>query len=130
MASSIGYVRLYAGADGHSHFSDEQFSLVPAETERAGPVRGTGPKAASHYEVRVVPPGWERGWGPADRPILAVYLSGEAEVEASDGEVRRLRAGSVLLAEDSTGRGHRARVAGEDPVAVLHIHLPGRVDGS
>jgi hypothetical protein len=46
--------------------------------------------------------------------MIAVYLSGEGEIEASDGEVRRLLPGMVLLAEDTTGRGHRVKHIGDE----------------
>lgn len=36
-------------------------------------------------------------------------MKGVAELEASDGSTRRLGAGDVLLADDTTGRGHRLR---------------------
>jgi len=45
--------------------------------------------------------------------MIAVYLSGEGEIEASDGEVRRLLPGMVLLAEDTIGRGHRVKLIGD-----------------
>jgi uncharacterized cupin superfamily protein len=56
--------------------------------------------------------------------MIAVYLSGEGEIEASDGEIRRLLPGMVLLAEDTTGRGHCVKLIGDEPVTVLHIVLP------
>ena len=56
--------------------------------------------------------------------MIAVYLSGTGEIEASDGEIRRISPGMVLLAEDTTGPGHRVRVIGDDPVTVIHIVLP------
>jgi hypothetical protein len=40
-------------------------------------------------------------------------LSGELEVEVSDGEIRRFGPGSVILVEDTSGKGHVSRVVGE-----------------
>ena len=79
---------------------------------------------AAGYRLRVVPPGWTRDWGPAREPTLAVYIAGEGVVESSDGDRRRVRPGVILLAEDTTGRGHRAEVAGGEPLVVLHVVLP------
>lgn len=121
--ASVGYVSLRTGADGESHFTDEAFSLDAIGTELADPVLGSEPRPASRYGVRVVPPGWNRDWGPAAHPILAVYLTGEGEIQASDGEVRRISPGLMLLVEDTTGQGHRVRVTGEEPVTVLQIHV-------
>jgi len=38
-----------------------------------------------------------------------IMLDGEIEIETSRGEKRRFRAGDILLAEDTTGKGHRTR---------------------
>jgi len=38
-----------------------------------------------------------------------ILLDGEIEIETSRGEKRRFRAGDILLAEDTTGKGHRTR---------------------
>lgn len=44
-----------------------------------------------------------------------MVLRGEIEFETSDGEMRKLAPGMVVLAEDTTGKGHKARsVGGED----------------
>lgn len=118
------YVRLFSGADGESHFSDERFPLDALGTELGSPVLASPLQPASQYGVRVVPPGWTRDWAPAARPMIAVYLSGNGEIQASDGEIKRISPGMVLLAEDTTGPGHRVRVIGDDPVTVIHIVLP------
>jgi hypothetical protein len=117
LPSSVSYVRIYAGPDGASHFADDAFEL---ETTASGV--GVGPStAAAAWEVRVVPVGWSRDWAPASEVRMAIYLAGEAEIEASDGEARQLVPGTVLLAEDTTGVGHRVRVTGPGPVIVVHI---------
>jgi hypothetical protein len=123
--ASLQYLRLHTGTDGESHFSDDVFHLDTIGPDLKDPVLGSPLSPASHFGVRVVPSGWERDWGPAAHPILAVYLTGEGEIEASDGEVRRISPGTVLLAEDTTGRGHRVRVTSPEPVTVIQIHLPG-----
>jgi hypothetical protein len=122
--SSVRYLRIHTGADGQSHFSDDFFELETISTALAEPILGSPLRPASQYGVRVVPPGWERDWGPADHPIVAIYLTGEAEIETSDGESRRISPGLVLLAEDTTGPGHRVRVTSEEPVTVVQVHLP------
>jgi len=52
-----------------------------------------------------------------------VTLAGEAEVEASDGEVRRIGPGFILLADDLTGKGHITRGAGTADRLSLFIPL-------
>jgi hypothetical protein len=53
-----------------------------------------------------------------------VYLSGEGEIEASDGTVRPLRPGTVLLVDDTTGKGHMTRVTGTEEMLVVIVTLP------
>lgn len=51
-----------------------------------------------------------------------IYLSGEMDFEVSDGEVRRLMPGSILLLEDTTGKGHVSRViAGDATMAAVQL---------
>jgi hypothetical protein len=49
---------------------------------------------------------------------LVVTLAGESEIELEDGKKVRLGPGSILLAEDTTGKGHISRaVPGKDRIA-------------
>lgn len=118
------YLRLYHDRKGDSHFEEVEFPLRRLVDQSSTPILATPFQEATHHGLRIVPPGWERDWGPATRPMIAIYLSGEGEIEASDGDVRRLLPGTVLLAEDTTGRGHRVMVIGDEPVRVVHIVLP------
>jgi hypothetical protein len=52
--------------------------------------------------------------------LLVLWLTGEVEFETSDGNVRRLPAGSVVLAEDTTGKGHISR---HPPEGQLVVHV-------
>ena len=117
---TITFVRLYADESGESHFAVQEYdrSQVGERSELMG---GT----ASRFSLRVVPPGWERDWGPTSRPTLAVYVAGEGIVEASDGDRHHVRPGVFLLAEDTHGVGHRAAVVGERSLTVMHIMLDG-----
>lgn len=114
----VTHLRLFADADGESHFESEVFES--GSGDRLQVREGS----ARHYSIRVVPAGWVRDWGPSEQPTLAVYLSGEGTVEASDGDWRRVSPGVILLAEDTTGRGHRAEVGRHQPLVVMHVTLP------
>jgi hypothetical protein len=118
-------VRIYADADGESHFEDlefafEQIDLVPP----APPVLMTTLEDASQYGFELVHPGWHGDWHPVPRRLLAVYLSGAGTIEASDGQVRDLLPGTILLAEDTSGKGHISRVTGDEDMLVLILMLP------
>ena len=110
--SPVTYLRLYTDDEAESHFVSRSMGGV-VEAEAAGRTLIDGARA-SGYSLRVVPPGWTRDWGPSKARTLAVYIAGEGPVESSDGDRRRVCPGVVLLAEDTTGRGHRAEVTGDD----------------
>ena len=50
---------------------------------------------------------------------FVIWLQGDVDIEVSDGEIRHLVPGSVLLAEDTTGKGHLGANATADGVAVM-----------
>jgi len=58
-------------------------------------------------------------WHPAPRRQYVITLSGAAEVEASDGEVRLVGPGTIMLADDTTGKGHITRSLDPGPRATL-----------
>ena len=119
------YLRIYADEEGESHFEDvelrfEQTDLVPP----APPVFLTELIDAERFAFELVHPGWVGDPHPAPQRLLAVYMSGAGTMEASDGEVRDLRPGTILLAEDTIGRGHKSRVTGDEEMLVLIVMLP------
>jgi uncharacterized cupin superfamily protein len=66
------------------------------------------------------PAGWSSEWHPSKARNIFLVISGEWEVTASDGESRRFPAGSVLLVEDTTGKGHTSRVVSDvDSLAAM-----------
>jgi quercetin dioxygenase-like cupin family protein len=52
-------------------------------------------------------------WHPAPCRQYVIVLSGAVEVTVSDGERRVFHAGDVVLAEDTTGKGHITRMLGD-----------------
>ena len=121
----IEYVRLYAGPDGESHFVDAEIELrLGAVAPPAPPVWLSAFLPAERVAFGGVSPDWYGDWHPAPRRQFLVYIAGEVEVEASDGEVRRLGPGSIALVEDTTGKGHRSRVVGATEVINVIVQLP------
>jgi quercetin dioxygenase-like cupin family protein len=55
--------------------------------------------------------------------MVFVVVQGEYEVAVSDGDTRRLQAGSVLLLEDTTGEGHSTRIISADTGIVFAVRL-------
>lgn len=56
--------------------------------------------------VTTTPQAMSRGWHPAPARQFVIVVSGAIAVEVSDGEARRLDAGSMIFFEDVVGRGH------------------------
>jgi hypothetical protein len=124
--SALGYVRLYVGDDGQTHFED--VTLAPADpTAEAGGGRGarSAPICVSELVFRhVIDEGAPAAAHPAPRRQFVVQLAGEVDVEASDGEVRRLGPGAVVLVEDTEGPGHVTRAVGGAGAQRLTLFIP------
>jgi hypothetical protein len=116
----MNYFRIYAGPDGESHFADVAIDLheQPGGSQYSPLVPATG------VIFRRSPADQLLDWHPAPRRQFVVTLSGEAEVEASDGEVRQIGPGTIMLAEDTTGKGHITRGRGTAERISLFIPLP------
>jgi hypothetical protein len=124
-AAMVSYVRIYADEDGESHFEDLDVVFAEADfVPPAPPVLMSPVQPASAFSFEQVHPGWEGDWHPVPSRVLAVYLSGSGEMTASDGETRGLLPGTVLLAEDTTGKGHTSRVTGSEVMHVVILTLP------
>lgn len=118
------YTRVYADANGQSHFEDVEVRLSPVDfAPPAPPLNLSTFTPATKFAFLSGPPGWSGDWHPTPRRQVFFYLSGEIEAQVSDGEVRRFGPGSVTLVEDTTGKGHRSRVVGTDNVVMAVVQL-------
>jgi hypothetical protein len=112
-------VRLYSGPDNKSHFEDIQIPLKDAgkvgfisELYKATGVVFRETTGDYNYDFHTAP-----------RRQYVVNLEGEVEIEVGDGTRRILRAGDILLAEDTTGQGHISRAVAGKPRKSLFITL-------
>ena len=118
--ASFNYVRLYAGPDGESHFEDVE--VESTNTGRGTEVSSEQPATSFNFgEFRA---DYDLHQHTAPRRRMILMLRGAIEVEASDGEVRLLGPGAALLAEDTTGKGHKSRTVGPDERVSIYIQLP------
>jgi hypothetical protein len=51
-------------------------------------------------------------WHPAPRRQYIINLDAGVQITASDGEVRVIGAGEIILVEDVTGKGHLSKSIG------------------
>ena len=118
--SVFRYVRLYATPDGESHFEDVE---VPLEDSGRGTDVSIEETATSfNFSSFRDEYGFDNHVAPARR--FVVFLKGSIEVEVSDGEVRVLGPGTVLLAEDTTGVGHKSRTVGTEERLAPYLQVP------
>jgi hypothetical protein len=116
--------RIFTGEDGRSHFEDLDIPLNPASYGQLSDVVPT-----TGVVFRETPIGGVVDFHPAPRRQFVVNLSGLVEIECGDGSKRRLGAGDILLADDTTGQGHITRDL-EGPRRSLFILLPPDLDVS
>ena len=87
------------------------------------PVSAGQPSVVTNMVVLSAPVGGVADWHPVPRRQINIVLSGEVEIEVSDGEKRRFGPGSYLLGEDTAGKGHVTRVIGDEAVYFAVIAL-------
>ena len=97
--------RIYADEKGESHFQD-----VEVEFEAPTPSgRVSARQKATGIIFREVPPDYDLDWHPAPRRQYIINLDAGVQLTASDGESRRIKAGEVVLVEDTWGKGHLSK---------------------
>ena len=120
MASGVKVTRLYTGDDKESHFEDIE---VPFEEFSPG---GSMSKRlpATGVVFRETGDDYDLDWHNAPRRQYILMLSGGGvEIEVGDGTKRRFQAGDVLLAEDTSGRGHISRAIDAEPRVSIFVTL-------
>jgi quercetin dioxygenase-like cupin family protein len=108
---AIRLVRLFTGDDGQSHFTDGQIEL---DSEVDGAATVSFEESAS---------GSSLSWHNAPERQYVVTLSGTLEFETRLGERFTIAPGDVLLAEDTTGGGHRWRLLDDQPWQRVYVAL-------
>jgi hypothetical protein len=118
------YVRIYSDAQGETHFEDV---AAPVTVERYASAEWqiSQPFPVSSLRFRRVTVEYPESPHVAPRRQFIIHLAGEAEIEVSDGEVRRFGPGSVLLLEDLEGSGHTTRRVGDVVRETLFVALDG-----
>ena len=124
MAFGLTFPQLFSDAIGESHFGSVNLQLVTRNfAPPAEPFDVSDFAAATRYGFLRAPNGWVGDLHPSPMCMWVFVLSGEVEFEASDGERRRLPAGSAILLEDTTGKGHQSRVIGDVPVLLAVVQV-------
>jgi quercetin dioxygenase-like cupin family protein len=113
----LTYVHVYADAAGASHFREERFVFAPGRDKQSFIHVLEAKGGATLLRLKA---GAVEDWHNAPLAWYLIVIQGESEVTTSDGEVRRFGPGSVVLLDDTSGKGHRTRAVGQlDHVAVV-----------
>lgn len=112
-------LRVYTGDDGCSHF--EELPIEFSDRGRLGRISTLVP--ARGVMFREVDGDYDLDFHNAPRRQFVINLKGSVDIEVGDGTVRRLGPGDILLAEDTTGQGHKSRAVDGAPRECLFIPL-------
>ena len=111
--------RIYTGDDGESHFEDVEVPL----RDFGDLGRISEPVSVTGLMFREVDADYDFDFHTAPRRQYVVNLDAAVDIEVGDGTRRRIGAGEILLAEDTTGRGHRSIAVDGQPRRCLFIAL-------
>ena len=98
-------VKIYSDEKGDSRFEEINIPL------KDGGIIGKLSEAfpATSIIFREVESSYDWDFHTAPHKQYIILLDGEIEIETSLGEKRTFKGGDVILAEDTTGKGHRTR---------------------
>jgi uncharacterized cupin superfamily protein len=111
--------RLYMGNDGESHFEDMDVPLKSLDgiDSRSDMMPATG------VFFRATSGEFKLDWHNAPRRQYIIMLKGRSEVIVGDGTSRQFGPGDVMLAEDTSGRGHITRAVNDQPRMSIFVTL-------
>jgi hypothetical protein len=122
-------LRIYATLDGESHFDEVD---IPATEKTIFPdtvpfkLSATYPSSCvrfTHIPANV----GKVDWHTVPERVLVIRLNGGAKYQTSDGQVRHVPAGGMVLVEDTHGKGHLSRHSEQEQV-VIWVTVPNGLD--
>jgi quercetin dioxygenase-like cupin family protein len=120
--------RFHATAEGESRFEEVEIPINDPRHDAFGfLMHQSGAFASPSVRFVELPAGLDQGWHHAPARQIVVLLKGTMEVGTSDGQKRQWSAGSAVIADDLTGKGHVTRVI-EGPAVVMFVQLPEQFD--
>lgn len=106
---------LYTGPDGQAYVKNIQVAARPNGVVDLLPT--------DVIEIHRTPPGFSIGWHLERRRQYLITLSGRGQIDIADGKKIILTPGTILLVENTTGKGHKTRTLGNKPWVTLWIPL-------
>lgn len=99
---------IYVDDAGQSHWRDIEVEWV----EQRNFSKMSARLPATGIIFRQTSGDYDLDWHPAPRRQYIINLDGGVKITASDGEVRDIGAGEVILVEDVSGKGHLSQSIG------------------
>jgi quercetin dioxygenase-like cupin family protein len=115
----IRCVRLWTGADNNSHFEEGVIALE--EGARGDFLSGKLP--VTTVSLQETASGGSFAWHDAPARQLVITLSGTLDFETRGGEHFILHPGDILLAEDTSGGGHKWKLVDQEPWRRVYVVL-------
>ena len=100
--------RIFTGPDGHTKVA-------------YGTVTENHLTEANTIRFKTTPPQGSYDWHPAPTTQYVVTLSGTLEFETFTGETFIIKPGDVLIAQDTTGTGHKWRLIDDQPWVRVYV---------
>jgi quercetin dioxygenase-like cupin family protein len=117
---AIRLIRLFTGDDDQSHFCVGEIEWKETEALNAISQREQA-KTISFEETAA---GARLDWHNAPHRQYVITLSGRLEFESRSGAKQVVEPGDILLAEDTSGGGHRWRLVDDQPWRRVYVALP------
>jgi hypothetical protein len=121
MTNVKSYTRILTTDDGGSAFEDAELHLSELQAAEGTTAMLVGALGEAHGVAFVRFADFPSQPHPAAEPQWVVMLRGAIEVHVSDGTSRRFGPGDLVLATDTTGRGHVTLTIGPPPHEALGI---------
>jgi len=116
--NTVNYVHLFTGDDGLSYFKDVEVPM----TDRGRGTELSDLFAAKAMLMRRNTAEYELDYHTAPRKQFIINLTGTVEIVASGGETRQFGPGSIMLADDTTGKGHISKALTPERISIF-VHV-------
>lgn len=111
--------KVFSDENGESHFEDLEIPLIDQ-----GEIGFLSEDIqVKRLQFRTVSADYDYGFHCAPQKQYIVLLDGGVEIETSSGEIRKFRTGEILLAEDTSGKGHKTKNLERKERTSLFIHI-------
>lgn len=118
----LTFQHLYTDADGETHFAEKDFAFeYRQDIEGRGGITVSELRGVTGAAIYRLKQGTVEDWHTAPRKQFGFVIQGQADITASDGQVLRLAPGSIILIDDTTGKGHITAGVGDEDHVVLMV---------